>query len=108
MSEKPVLEYQPKPLVSSRRRMACAIALISTCTLATPSLVFGLGDLLGIVHRDWLAGDQFNQCLRASFVCDGIGFILAIVVVLLGKPMAGALLLLVHLFGLFILPGFRL
>jgi hypothetical protein len=105
MSEKPVLDYEPRPPAPTRRQKIASIALVASCTLAAPSFVV-VAYILALHDRYRLMnGEMVNQCLDAAMVCNAIGFILAILAFRLGKEFAG-LLGLVHIISLVLLPSF--
>jgi hypothetical protein len=105
MSEKPILDYEPRPPTPTRRQKVASIALVSSCTLAAPAVVTVVYVLTLHYRFRLMTAGMVNQCLDAAMVCNGIGCFLAILAFALGRPIAGSVLLF-HIMSLFLLPAF--
>jgi hypothetical protein len=105
MSEKPVLDYEPRPPVPTRRQKVASVALIVSCTLAVPD-IFAVANILVMHYRYRLFDSGFaNQCADVALACNGIGLVLAILAFAFGRDIAG-LAILFHIICLLLLPTF--
>jgi hypothetical protein len=106
MTQKPILDYQPKPATLTRRERASRLTVAAACALAGPSVLCGLSFIFANpVSWRWLSGHQFNLCLEAAGVCNAIGLVPAFAALWLGKATAGGVLFLVHMVCLLLIPS---
>jgi hypothetical protein len=106
LSERPVLDYEPKPAPPTWRQRVGLIAAAITSALAAPILVLALGRfVIDPVDRHWMAGYEFNGCLDVAWVCSVAGLIAALLAIRYGRPNTGGIMLLLHLSGFLLLPS---